>query len=156
MKRILITAMLSIAAVGSALAADLPQPMPAPQAPVAYVPTVAPVYNWGGIYLGINGGYAFGNSKWSGGGLNTGDFSTSGGLVGGTLGANFQTDAFVFGLEADRRLDWHYRQRFQRLSDGRSPGILPDLKRLARDGARSGWIRGRSGSFLRHRGRRLR
>jgi outer membrane immunogenic protein len=101
MKRILITAMLSIAAAGGALAADLPQPMPPPQAPVAYIPTVAPVYNWGGIYVGINGGYAFGNSDWTGGAVSSGNFSTSGGVVGGTLGANFQTDAFVFGLETD-------------------------------------------------------
>jgi outer membrane immunogenic protein len=101
MKRILLTAMLSIAAVASARAADLPQPAPLPQAPVAYIPTVAPVYNWGGIYLGINGGYGFGQSAWTGGGLTTGDFDTSGFLVGGTLGANFQTDAFVFGLETD-------------------------------------------------------
>lgn len=96
-------AALSIFAASQALAADLPQPPP-PQAPVVYVPTVAPVYNWGGIYLGINGGYGFGNSAWSGGGLSTGNFGTSGGLVGGTLGANFQTDAFVFGVETD--LDW--------------------------------------------------
>ena len=56
MKRLFITAMLSIAAAGSALAADLPQPPPPPQAPVAYLPP-APVYNWGGIYVGINGGW---------------------------------------------------------------------------------------------------
>lgn len=104
MKRIMIGVTLLIAAATTAFAADLPQAMPPPQAPVAYVPTVAPVYNWGGIYVGINGGYGFGSSDWTGGGLSTGNFDTSGGLVGGTLGANFQTDAFVFGLETD--LDW--------------------------------------------------
>ena len=62
MKRIFIAAMLSIAAAGTALAADLPQPPP-PQAPVAYLPTVAPVYNWGGIYVGINGGWGWGNGN---------------------------------------------------------------------------------------------
>jgi len=107
MKRILVTAILSIAAVVPAVAADLPQPLP-PQAPVAYVPTVAPVYNWGGIYVGINGGYGFGTSSWSdpanAAASSSGDFSTNGGLVGGTLGVNFQTDAFVFGLETD--IDW--------------------------------------------------
>ena len=64
MKRLFITAMLSIAAAGTALAADLPQPAPV-QAPVAYIPTVAPVYNWGGIYVGINGGWGLGQSQWT-------------------------------------------------------------------------------------------
>lgn len=102
MKRILFTAMLSIAAAGTALAADLPQPAPPPpQAPVAYIPTVAPVYNWGGIYVGINGGWGFGKSDWTGGAAPSGSFDISGGVVGGTAGANFQTDAFVFGVETD-------------------------------------------------------
>src|SRR5579863_7178900 len=99
MKRILMAGALAFAAAGQVFAADLPRPGPAPQAPAAYIPTVAPVYNWGGIYLGLNGGYGFGSSKWSGAGLNTQSFNTSGGVVGGTLGANFQSDAFVFGLE---------------------------------------------------------
>ena len=34
----------------------------------------------------------------------TGSTSDTGGLVGGTVGANFQTDAFVFGVEGD----WDY------------------------------------------------
>ncbi len=98
-------AALTLVVSAPAWAADLPQPAPPPpQAPAAYIPTVAPVYNWGGIYLGLNGGYGFGSSEWSGAGLNTQSFNTSGGVVGGTLGANFQSDAFVFGLETD--LDW--------------------------------------------------
>jgi outer membrane immunogenic protein len=103
MKRIVAAAVLSIVTGGVALAADLPQPAPPPppQAPAAYVPAVAPVYNWGGIYIGLNGGYAFGTSDWTGGATNSGDFTTSGPVVGGTLGANFQTDAFVFGVETD-------------------------------------------------------
>ncbi len=108
MKRILVAATLSIAATGYALAADLPQPMP-PPAPVAYVPTVVPVYNWGGIYFGVNGGWGFGNSQWTNSlfvPTTTGDFSISGGVVGGTIGVNFQTDAFVFGVEADGDGSW--------------------------------------------------
>jgi outer membrane immunogenic protein len=54
--------------------------------------------------LGINGGYGFGSSDWTGGGLNTGTFNTSGFLVGGTLGFNYQVDEFVLGAETD--LDW--------------------------------------------------
>ncbi|MFZ3358430.1 MAG: outer membrane beta-barrel protein [Xanthobacteraceae bacterium] len=106
MKRILITAFLSIAAAIPAFAADLPQPM-APQAPAAYVPVVAPVYNWGGIYVGINGGWGWGNGKWTAN-TGTGTFSANandnGGVVGGTLGANWQTGVLVFGVEGD----WDY------------------------------------------------
>lgn len=108
MKRWLIAGALAFAASGQALAADLPEPgPPPPQAPVAYVPTVAPVYNWGGIYFGVNGGYGFGKSQQTGAvGVTTGTFNTSGFLVGGTVGANFQTDAFVFGLEGDFDGSW--------------------------------------------------
>ena len=110
MKRLFITAMFSIAVAGSAAAADLPQPAPVPQAPAAYIPTVAPVYNWGGIYVGINGGWGWGNGKWTiapntafplGVSSNAND---NGGIVGGTVGANFQTGEFVFGVEGD----WDY------------------------------------------------
>jgi outer membrane immunogenic protein len=107
MKRWLIAGALAFAAVGQAVAADLPQPEP-PRAPAVYVPVVAPVYNWGGIYYGINGGYGFGKSDWTDPNNffagSTGNFNTNGFVVGPTLGANFQTDAFVFGIEGD--FDW--------------------------------------------------
>jgi outer membrane immunogenic protein len=111
MKRLFMTAMLSIAAAGTAFAADLPQPAPV-QAPVAYIPTVAPVYNWGGIYVGINGGWGWGQNNWSTG-TNAGavfptplswNTSDNGGVIGGTVGANYQTGEFVFGVEGD--WDW--------------------------------------------------
>lgn len=109
MKRILLTvAMLFVAAGSEAFAADLPQPgPPPPRAPAAYIPAVAPVYNWGGIYFGANGGYGFGSSQWTmPGAATTGSFNVTGFLVGPTLGVNFQTDAFVFGLEGDFDAAW--------------------------------------------------
>jgi outer membrane immunogenic protein len=103
MKPIFLAVALSIVAVSHALAADLPQPAPPPppQAPAMYIPTVAPVYNWGGIYLGLNGGYGFGGSEWTGGAVSSGSFSTSGFVVGGTLGFNYQWERFVVGAETD-------------------------------------------------------
>jgi len=32
----------------------------------ATVSVVVPSYNWAGFYVGINGGYGFGRSKWDG------------------------------------------------------------------------------------------
>lgn len=105
MKRILFAAILSVATAGGAGAADIAQPPP-PEAPGAYVPLVPPVYNWGGVYIGINGGWGWGDGKWS---LPatvafpalSGTVNDNGAIIGGTLGVNYQTDAFVFGLEGD-------------------------------------------------------
>jgi outer membrane immunogenic protein len=87
MKKFLL-ASASILALGiaSAQAADIPQRMPA-KAPMY----VAPVYNWTGPYIGINGGGGWGSGM-------------SGGLIGGTLGYNWQVGTMVYGLEGD--LDW--------------------------------------------------
>ncbi|MGA2565990.1 MAG: outer membrane protein [Pseudolabrys sp.] len=102
MKKLLL-ASAGILALGvvSASAADLPrhQAMPA-KAPV-YMPS--PSYNWTGFYVGINGGGGWGRSDYSAP-LSSGAFDTSGGLVGGTLGYNYQMDNVVFGVEGD--IDW--------------------------------------------------
>src|SRR5215472_12949183 len=104
MRGILIVAAASMIAAGSALAADLPVARPAP----AYYP-VATVYDWGGGYIGINGGNAFGQSEWSdplnpSGLSSTGNLNVNGGLVGGTIGVSGQWGAWVFGVEGD--FDW--------------------------------------------------
>lgn len=84
-----------LAAPFAAQAADL-GPGPAYKAP-AYV---APSYgNWGGWYVGINAGYGFGKSDWTG--PVPASLSPKGFLAGGTLGYNFQTGSWVWGLEGD-------------------------------------------------------
>ncbi len=90
-----ITGVLGALAMGlAANAADLP---------VRARPAPAPVlYNWTGLYIGINGGGGWGRSNWDG--LPTGTFSTSGDVIGGTIGYNFQSGPIVWGLEGD--LDW--------------------------------------------------
>lgn len=86
-----------------AYAADLP-PEPTYKAPV--VP-VAPVYNWTGIYLGLNGGYGFGTatpmSLYSDT-FSAFDYNANGWLGGVTAGAQIQNAHTVLGLEAD--IDW--------------------------------------------------
>ena len=85
----------------SAYAADLPPPYQAPiVAPV-------PVYNWTGIYVGINGGYGFGQATPMS--LYTDSFSAfnynaNGWLAGATAGAQIQSGHTVIGIEAD--IDW--------------------------------------------------
>jgi outer membrane immunogenic protein len=103
MKPRLIAGAFALAVGGQAVAADLPSPM-APEVPVAYTPT-APAYNWSGVYLGINGGYAVAESVWGDPALfPVGPFSMDGFQVGGTIGANFQWGHFVLGIEGDG--DW--------------------------------------------------
>jgi outer membrane immunogenic protein len=103
-RRVLFTvALATTAATASARvnAADLP--MQAYKSP----PVVAPIYNWTGIYVGVNAGY--GSGKQDPLGLFSNDFSSfnytlSGGMIGGTVGAQIQSGHVVLGLEGD--IDW--------------------------------------------------
>src|SRR5580698_1943288 len=71
-----------LSASWAARAADLPpNPAPMPRAPAAYIPVEPPMYNWGGIYLGINGGWGWGAAKLSAAGLNA-NSNDNGGVVG--------------------------------------------------------------------------
>jgi outer membrane immunogenic protein len=89
--------------IGSAQAADLPPArVPAAVAPVVYAP---PVYNWSGFYVGGNLGAGFASSSWSDpftGANNT--FSKDGFIGGGQIGANWQINVLVLGIEGD--FDW--------------------------------------------------
>src|SRR6202142_1830820 len=87
----------------SAQASDLPARSNQPSYYKA--PSELP-FSWTGFYAGINGGYAWGQSSWSDPtvGTSSGNFNTSGGLVGGQLGYNWQTGAVVLGIETDA--DW--------------------------------------------------
>jgi len=111
MQRIVIAAissvvMVSTVAASRAIAADLPVRTEAP----AYYPAVAPIYDWGGAYIGINGGYAFGQSQWGSDALNpsgltsTGNFHVNGGMAGVTAGVSGQWGPWVLGAEGD--FDW--------------------------------------------------
>jgi outer membrane immunogenic protein len=88
---------LSAAWAGSAAAADLSTRY---QQPLVKAPVYAPLYNWSGIYLGINGGGGWGRSTWD----RADTFDLSGGVVGGTAGYNWQIGQVVLGVEGD--IDW--------------------------------------------------
>ncbi len=106
MKRLSLTA-IGIAALGLATpasAADMAaRPYKAPP------PVLAPIYDWTGFYIGANGGWGQSRNCWdfvgavvpvTSGGCN----NRSGGLVGGQVGYRWQSNQFVFGLEAQG--DW--------------------------------------------------
>ena len=94
-----VAALTAVTMIGSANAADIArrQAMPV-KAPAYFAP-----YNWTGFYVGINGGGGWGNSDWSAATGSSGR-DTSGGLVGGTIGYNYQVGPAVFGIEGD--IDW--------------------------------------------------
>ena len=86
----------------AASAADLP-PRPTPLPATAMVP----VYNWTGIYLGINGGYTFGKQdplSLISNNYSAFDYNANGWLAGGTFGAQIQSGHVVIGIEGD--IDW--------------------------------------------------
>src|SRR6185437_1118036 len=102
-KLVLTAAMVAIGFASAANAADMPTKAPIYKAP----PAVVAPYNWTGFYLGVNGGYGWGQT--------TGDilpaffggnYDINGGLFGGQIGFNYQLPAspLVLGIEAD--WDW--------------------------------------------------
>jgi outer membrane immunogenic protein len=101
MKRILLTTV-SLCALGfaaPALAADLP----------AYkaAPIVAATYDWSGYYVGVFGGYGYGNHNLNnatgpaGFANYTVNYSSQGGIGGVEAGYNYQSGNIVFGVEGD-------------------------------------------------------
>jgi outer membrane immunogenic protein len=81
-----------MAGVGAAGAADL-----AVKAPVYKAPPPVILSDWAGFYIGVNGGYGWGDFK------NDAGFSEKpkGGLVGGHAGYNWQYGPVVAGVEVD-------------------------------------------------------
>ena len=63
-------------------------------------PSAGP-WNWGGLYAGLNYGGGAGRASQSDMLFDRGSYDVGGGVVGGTLGYNWQRDAWVYGLEAD-------------------------------------------------------
>jgi outer membrane immunogenic protein len=75
--------------------------------PVKAAPAPVAIYDWTGFYLGISGGGSLGGSNHydpDGVILSADGFRVAGGLIGGTLGYNWQVSSFVVGFEGD--LSW--------------------------------------------------
>ena len=104
MKRFLLAGatLLVLTAAQPTLAADAPVYKGPP-------PAAAALFNWSGLYIGINGGYGWGTGFFRFDPPTTGEpgnFDVKGGLIGGTIGWNWQAPGsnLVWGIEGD--LDW--------------------------------------------------
>src|SRR5258708_22863379 len=87
MKKVLLATVALVAlGMAPAVAADLAA------RPYTKAPAIAPIYNWTGFYIGAMGGY---------GSEDTSDFALKGGFGGGTVGYNWQTGMYLFGIQAD-------------------------------------------------------
>jgi outer membrane immunogenic protein len=76
-----------------ALAADMALKAP---------PLPPPTWNWTGIYLGVAGGVGLGNTRQTDTtGVTSGSYVQGGGVLGGTVGANYQIQNIVVGAEFD-------------------------------------------------------
>jgi outer membrane immunogenic protein len=104
-KKVLLGTLALIALAAPALAADLA----ARPYTKAVPPTIAPIYDWSGFYIGINGGGGSAHKCWDlvnlGGAVVApsvpmGCHNATGGTVGGQIGYRWQTANWVFGVEA--------------------------------------------------------
>ena len=87
MKRFLLTCAATALTAGAAMAADM-------SVPFKVGPVAAPLYNWTGCYLGIQGaGAAFRD--------NLAGVTSDGGMFGGQVGCNYQIDHLVVGVEGE-------------------------------------------------------
>jgi outer membrane immunogenic protein len=103
MKKLVLVASILASTTVAASAADM-----APRYYKAPPPVVAPIYNWGGFYVGVNGGWGSSHNCWTNTAIlavpvvhfGEGCHDASGGSVGGQIGYRWQAGNWVFGVEA--------------------------------------------------------
>lgn len=101
MRKVLFATVVTLGMAAPALAADLVA-RPYVNAPS---PAMAPIYDWGGFYIGVNGGGGSAHTCWDYVNPETGVLSdegchnATGGTVGGQIGYRWQLTNWVFGIE---------------------------------------------------------
>lgn len=97
-------ALISMGVIAPAMAADLPA-RPYTKAPEAFMPAI---YDWSGVYVGLNGGWGTANRCFDMTGPAVvgpeGCHNTQGGFAGGQIGYRWQLSSWVFGF--DLQGDW--------------------------------------------------
>jgi outer membrane immunogenic protein len=145
MKKMLLVVAFAGFGVTSALAADLAA-RPYTKAPP---PVVSAVYNWTGFYVGLNAGGVFSRSSFDmtasnffGGSApligadGTTRLNRTGFTGGGQAGYNWQSGAFVFGLEAD--INYTDVRASASVTRGAAPGL--PLGYTVFESAKSDWL----------------
>jgi outer membrane immunogenic protein len=153
MKKLLITAAAIALGVTNAHAADL--------APRIYTKAPLSPDNWTGGYVGLSGGGGFGHSNQTdpgGPGLNgegpgpgagDGSYSINGGLIGGTIGYNWQVARWVYGFEGDYSwADISGHSDVCGLSAGNPHACGTKLSSLGTLRGRVGYVAGATGNWL--------
>jgi len=105
MKKMFLTSTALLALVsGSAMAADLTRPGPAPVYTKA--PMMAPAFSWTGCYIGGNVGGLWAKKDWTDAATGFGESSVdvNSWLAGAQVGCNYQVSTWVFGVQGD--YDW--------------------------------------------------
>jgi outer membrane immunogenic protein len=83
--------------------------------PVKAGPVPVAIYDWSGFYIGVAGGGSLGTSTHIDAATGLGDtvgYNVKGGLVGGTLGYNWQVSNIVVGFEGDASWVGQYGSNF--------------------------------------------
>jgi outer membrane immunogenic protein len=93
MKRYLLATVSGMALTGVASAADMPIKAPPPPPAVVSI--------WTGPYIGVNGGAVWHRMSVDTENYDSARVKSTGGTFGGQIGYNWQSQNFVFGLEAD-------------------------------------------------------
>jgi outer membrane immunogenic protein len=85
---------IAAAMTGSVVAADMPVMRESTVIPV-------PVYSWSGFYVGLHGGWGFGDVNFIKTGVDLDNHTIDGGLAGGHIGFNWQmSSSWLLGVEA--------------------------------------------------------
>ena len=121
----------------SALAADMPVKSSAPLTKVAAPPS------WGGCYVGLHGGYGWGDAKDQTATNTPRNLDPTGYFAGGQVGCNWQWQPqWVLGVEAD--LAGANISETKSFTGGGQPTIEEKIDRLATIRARAGFVSGQN------------
>lgn len=119
-KSLLVASLLLAALSTTAFAADLPTT----KGPAVYMPPPPPTWDWAGLYAGVSGGWGWAFAEHTDNtGFDSGPYRPHGGIVGATVGYNWQMDGLVVGFEGDGSGSWIHGSNTTPFDCGGFPSI---------------------------------